>query len=131
MRMPYNKKLIANAKKLRNEMTEEEDKLWYQYLSRYPVRFLRQKVIANYILDFYCAKYKLGIEVDGGQHQTEQGIGHDNARTELLNAYGIEIIRFTNDQVRTRFNQICRLIDEKVSERIQQFSLDKELPTRP
>ncbi len=87
MSLPYNRKLTAAAKKLRNDMTDEENKLWYQYLSSYPVRFLRQKVIENCILDFYCAKCRLVIEVDGGQHYTERGLGHDKARTELLNAY--------------------------------------------
>lgn len=54
MFLPYNKKLTMNAKKLRNYMTEEEKKLWYQYLTHYPIRFLRQKVVDNCIIDFYC-----------------------------------------------------------------------------
>ncbi len=114
MSLPYNRKLTAAAKKLRNDMTDEENKLWYQYLSSYPVRFLRQKVIENCILDFYCAKCRLAIEVDGDQHYTDRGLGHDEARTKLLNAYGVTVIRFTNEQVRNDFGHVCKQIDETV-----------------
>lgn len=89
MHLPFNKNIIANARKLRNNMTEEESKLWYQYLCNYPMRFMRQRIIDSFILDFYCAKCKLGIELDGNQHLTPNGKGHDEARTKLLNAYGI------------------------------------------
>ncbi len=81
LHQPYLNKVIGNAKKLRREMTEEEQKLWYQYLRSYPVRFLRQKVVECYVLDFYCSKCRLWIELDGNQHYTEQGIGHDETRS--------------------------------------------------
>jgi very-short-patch-repair endonuclease len=116
MHLPYNKIITTAAKKLRNNMTEEEKKLWYQYLRSYPVRFIRQKVIDNCVLDFYCAKCRLGVELDGGQHLSESGRGHDEARTKLLNAYGITIIRFMNNRVRDDFINICREIDLKVKE---------------
>jgi very-short-patch-repair endonuclease len=67
----YNKSNIVNAKKLRNNMTPWEQKLWYQYLRTYPVRYQRQKVIDNFIVDFYCARAKLVIELDGGGHFEE------------------------------------------------------------
>lgn len=113
---PYQNKVIGNAKRLRSNMTEEEQKLWYQYLRSYPVRFLRQKVVECYVLDFYCAKCRLGIELDGSQHFTEQGIGHDEARTKILNAYGVTVIRFPNDRVRSDFFTVCCEIDKKVQE---------------
>ena len=59
MSLYYNRKLISNAKKLRKNMTKKERHLWYDYLSKYPVRFQRQKVIDNYITDFNCASAKL------------------------------------------------------------------------
>ena len=64
MSLYYNRKLISNAKNLRKNMTKQERHLWYDYLSKYPVRFQRQKVIDNYITDFYCASAKLVIEIE-------------------------------------------------------------------
>ena len=72
--LPYNKNLFQKARKLRNNATPEENKLWYQYLAKSPIRFLRQKPIDNYILDFYCPEKKIGIEIDGSQHYTEDGL---------------------------------------------------------
>jgi very-short-patch-repair endonuclease len=129
MPLPYSRNVTPMAKKLRNNPTEEENKLWYQYLSRYPLRFLRQKVIESYVLDFYCAKCRLGIEVDGFQHYTESGLNHDEARTKLLNAYKVTILRFTNEQIQSDFNEVCKQIDAKAKELPSHF--DRELPTRP
>ncbi len=78
----HNPNLTDNAKKLRKNMTKEERHLWYDFLRQYPVRFLRQKVIDNYIVDFYCAKAKLVIELDGGQHYEESIQRYDKIRTE-------------------------------------------------
>ncbi len=116
LHLPYNRSVTLNAKRLRAEMTEEESKLWYQYLRSYPIRFGRQKVIGNCIVDFYCSKCRLGIEVDGSQHFKANGIAHDEARTHLLNAYGVTIIRFHNEQVRSDFASVCRTIDDRVKE---------------
>ena len=70
----HNPKLTENARKLRKNMTKEEKRLWYDYLKYCPVRFLRQKVIDNYIVDFYCSVLKLVIELDGSQHYDEKGL---------------------------------------------------------
>jgi very-short-patch-repair endonuclease len=67
-------------------------------------------------LDFYCAKYRLSVEVDGGQHYTEHGLAHDEARTKLLNAYKVTVIRFTNQRIQNDFFNVCREIDEKIKE---------------
>ena len=109
--IPYNKNLIQKARNLRNNATPEENKLWYQYLAKSPIRFIRQKPIDNYILDFYCPKKKIGIEVDGSQHYTKEGIEYDRIRTEILNAYKIKIIRFTNKEIRKNFKEVCEYID--------------------
>ena len=68
MSLPYNHKLIPRAKELRKDATEREKCLWYKYLSQYPIRFQRHKTIGRFIADFYCAKAKLAIELDGSQH---------------------------------------------------------------
>ena len=80
----YNKANIPLAKTLRKNMTPWERKLWYDFLRNYPVRFQRQKAIGNYIADFYCAKAKLIVELDGGGHYTEQQTEKDKRRTEEL-----------------------------------------------
>ncbi len=68
----------------------------------------------SYILDFYCPKKKIGIEVDGSQHYTEEGIEHDRIRTEILNRYKIEIIRFTNKDIRKNFKEVCEYISSVI-----------------
>ena len=65
-------------------MTPWERKLWYDFLRNYPVRFQRQKAIGNYIVDFYCAKAGLVIELDGGGHYTAEQMKKDHVRTNEL-----------------------------------------------
>ena len=73
MQSKHNKELTPLAKQLRREMTKEERHLWYDFLRTYPVQFSRQKVLGRYIVDFYSAKAKLVIELDGSQHyETDQ-----------------------------------------------------------
>ncbi len=100
-------------------MTPEERHLWYDFLKDYPVRFLRQKVIDGYIVDFYCASAKIAIELDGSQHYTQAGIEYDEERDKLLQAWGIEVIRFPNGAVRERFADTCRYIDQIVTSKIK------------
>ena len=114
----YNKKLNSNAEKLRKNMTDQERKLWYLFLKEYPIRILRQKIIHNSILDFYCAKAKLGIEIDGSQHYTEEGILHDKERTSIIKSEGIEIIRFSNLEINKQFKSVCEYIDNEITKRI-------------
>jgi very-short-patch-repair endonuclease len=112
--LPYNRKLVERAKELRKNMTSAEKKLWYEYLREFPLRVLRQKPIDNFIVDFYCAKLKLVIEVDGDSHFTDDGIERDRQRTEILEGYGLKIIRFTNDEVLRNFKAVCQEIDNLV-----------------
>ena len=110
----YNKDIIPLAKELRTNMTPEEKHLWYDYLRDYPVRFQRQKTIGNYIADFYCAKARLVIELDGSMHGTDENRKKDQERTEYLEGVGIFVIRFSNDDVRNHFKEVCLAIDRKV-----------------
>ena len=68
MQIPKNNALLDNARRLRREMTPQERRLWYQFLRSYPVKIYKQRIIGNYIADFYCASAKLVIEIDGSQH---------------------------------------------------------------
>lgn len=114
----HNEGLTAKARSLRKNMTPEERHLWYDYLSSYPVRFTRQKVIGNYIVDFYCPKTRLAIEIDGSQHFTKSAELKDLFRTTKINDYGVTVIRIPNDAVRERFAEVCEYIDAVVTEKI-------------
>ena len=70
----------------------------------------RQKPIENFIVDFYCPKLKLVIEVDGDSHFTPEGMDYDAARTNILEGYGLQVIRFTNDEVLHNFEVVCERI---------------------
>ncbi|MDI9409808.1 MAG: endonuclease domain-containing protein [Candidatus Pacebacteria bacterium] len=95
----YNKDLIPFAKQMRTTMTRAEYLLWNNCLKRMPLRFRRQRPFGNYILDFYCAKVRLAIELDGMSHDLERQIQMDLKRTEFLNANGVTVLRFSNSEV--------------------------------
>ena len=108
--LPYNRNLVDRARELRKNMTLAEKKLWYGYLRTFPLRVLRQKPIDNFIVDFYCAKLKLAIEVDGDSHFSLEAQAKDEARTNILQGYGLRVIRFTNDDVLGNFEAVCEEI---------------------
>ena len=114
MSLDYNQMNINWAKDLRKNATPEENHLWYDFLSKYKVRFQRQKAIGDCIADFYCHKAKLIIEIDGSQHYTAKGRAKDDFRTETLEKYGLRVIRFTNYQIKTNFRGVCEYIDSVV-----------------
>lgn len=109
--LPYNRNLVSKARELRKNMTSAEKKLWYQYLRTFPLRVLRQKPIDNFIVDFYCAKLKLVIEVDGDSHFSAEAKVKDEERTSILQGYGLQVIRFTNDDVLDNFEAVCQEIE--------------------
>ena len=105
--LPYNKDLVPNARKLRKEMTPEEKHLWYDFLKRLPYNVKRQYTIENYIVDFYIAKKKLVIEVDGIQHTAPENKEADMKRTAALATWGITVLRYSNDSIRNNFNAVA------------------------
>ena len=110
----YNKANVTLARDLRKNMTPWENKLWYQFLRNYPVRWSRQKVLGNYIVDFYCAKAKLIIELDGGQHFSDDAEKEDFIRTKALEATGLSLFRIPNSDIDKNFNGVCEFIDSLV-----------------
>lgn len=118
--LKYNKDLIAYAKELRKNMTPWEMKLWNWFLRDYPIRFQRQKVIDNYIVDFYCAKARLVIELDGGGHYTEEQMQYDANRTEILEKYGLKVLRICNLEIDNNFYNVCAYIDGEVKQSLPQ-----------
>ena len=113
----YNPKSKEKARILRKNMTPQEKKLWYGFLRDYPVKFYRQRSIDVYIVDFYCSKANLVIEIDGSQHYTTDGMEYDIIRTEILEQYSLEVIRFSNWDIDNKFNIVCTCIDKKVKEK--------------
>ena len=118
MERKHNSQLTDNARELRKNMTKEERHLWYDFLKDYPVRFLRQKVIDNYIVDFYCSKARLAIELDGSQHYEVKGVLKDRIRTEYIEKRNIMVIRFANTDIWENFSGVCQYIDLCVKEQI-------------
>jgi very-short-patch-repair endonuclease len=114
---PYNPNLIIRAKRFRKKMTPAERYLWYKFLKSCKPRFIRQRTVLHYILDFYCPFYKLCIELDGASHNTSQAKEYDKYRTYRLNCLGITVVRFRNGDV---FNNLGRII--KVIESLTQSS---------
>ena len=112
--MERSSKLKTCSQALRKNMTKEENLLWYNFLRKCPLQFRRQYIIGNYIVDFYCHKAKLVVEIDGAEHYTDKNKKSDEFRTEVLEEYGLKVIRFTNRQVDNDFRSVCEFIDAAV-----------------
>ncbi len=121
MKRKHNKKIVPLAKSLRKNMTKEERHLWYDFLRHYPIRFCRQKVLGIYIVDFYCAKAKLVVELDGSQHYEDVVIQKDQERTSFLEKYDLKIIRIPNNEVNQNFEGVCNYIDDMVKQSLSQL----------
>lgn len=108
----YNNKLKPLARQLRSSMTEAEKRLWSK-IRRKQLRgrqFYRQRIIGNYIVDFYCPKDKLVIELDGGQHFTEKGKKSDRQRDQYLRARGLTVIRISDRDVLCKLDSVLEYI---------------------
>ena len=116
----YNKNNIPIAKTLRKNMTPWERKLWYDFLRRYPIRFQRQKAIGNFIVDFYCAKAGLVIELDGGGHYETEHVKRDDERTKALKTLNLRVLRICNLDVVENFYGVCEKIDLEVKKSLPQ-----------
>ena len=117
----HNTSLVANARNLRKSMTKEERHLWYDFLRPYPVKFLRQKTLGKYIVDFYCAKAKLIVELDGSQHYESKNMEYDRQRTAYLEQYGLRVLRIPNNEVSRNFSGVCEYIDGVVKQSLSQL----------
>ncbi|MBQ7101536.1 MAG: endonuclease domain-containing protein [Clostridia bacterium] len=116
--LPRNKKLKGFSRALRKNATPQESRLWYRFLRTYPVRFNRQRIIGNYIVDFYCDKAKLVVELDGSQHYQITGETKDIERDKYLESLNLKVLRFSNEDVNKHFYEVCTVIDNTVQERI-------------
>ena len=111
--------LLNIARILRRNMTRYEKHLWYDYLRHYPTKFYKQRILGNYIADFYCHKARLVIELDGEGHYSVSGKRHDKERTAVLEELGLAVLRFSNADVEESFEGVCRVIDNAVRARLK------------
>ncbi|MDP1634443.1 MAG: endonuclease domain-containing protein, partial [Gallionellaceae bacterium] len=98
--IPYDKRLTALARENRKNPAAPEIKMWNEVLRMRhfaDYKFLRQKPIADFIVDFYCAELRLAIEIDGDTHA--DSVDDDAARTVVLNGLGVSVVRYTNQEV--------------------------------
>ena len=114
--MERNQNLTPLSQTLRKNQTKEENLLWNCFLKKYPLQFRRQYVIGEYIVDFYCHKAKLVIELDGSGHYEPEQEQKDLVRTEYLETQGLKVLRFTNLDVLKKFHSVCEEIDKTVKE---------------
>ena len=118
--LKYNNKLNDRAKLMRKNMTREEKYLWHEFLKQYPVKFYRQKILGNYIVDFYCYKAEIIVEIDGKHHFEEFNFEYDNIRAQYFKSMEIKTMRFTNEQILNNPQHVFNLIDNEVKSRINQ-----------
>ncbi len=107
-------RLSYYSQRLRKNMTPEEKHLWYDFLKKLPLTVHRQKVIDQYIVDFYIACARLVIELDGSQHFTAEGRADDIARDTHLRKLGLTVLRYSNADVQYRFETVCADINKHI-----------------
>ena len=113
---PYNKNLTYNARQLRNNMTEAEQKLWLRLRQKQllGLQFYRQKPILNFIVDFYCPAASLIIECDGSQHLNEKGLQYDLLRDQALTQLNLTVLRFNNLQILHELDAVVQTIENVI-----------------
>ena len=119
MRICKNTDLKERARELRNHMTPQETLLWNACLKRLPIQVYRQYIIENYIVDFFCRKARLVIEVDGLQHYTMDGMKYDKRRSSRIEKYGILILHFSNLDIDHNLKNVGQYIENVIQERLQ------------
>ena len=117
--------ILLRARELRHPQTPAEANLWRHLRDRnLGYKFRRQHPIDRFIVDFYCAEAKLCIEIDGGSHFESEQEEYDNARTEILEELGYQVIRFTNEDVRYNIHAVVDEIIRVVESRIIELKKD-------
>lgn len=102
---------ILEARALRSTMTKAENALWQQLRNKnlMGLKFRRQQIIEGFIVDFFCQKLQLVIEVDGGVHSTKEQKESDAHRRRVFEALGLQEVRFSNEEV---LNQMQLVLDK-------------------
>ena len=120
MNLPVSEEMKRRRRELRKNMTAEENNLWHDFFLHYKkmgFHFIHQNVIGHYIVDFFYPKSGLIVEVDGGQHFTEEGRKYDAFRTRQLQKWGFTVVRYSNLAVHQNFDGVCQDIINMVNGR--------------
>jgi very-short-patch-repair endonuclease len=122
--LKYNPKLKTNARQLRQNLTDSELSLWWRLRGKQlaGVQFYRQKVIGNYIVDFYAPKAKLVIEIDGSQHLEAPQVEKDRERDEYLGRLGLTVLRINGRQVLKETEAVLELIYQTITTQLTQLT---------
>jgi len=114
--LSYNKDIKHLSRNLRSNMTDAEMLLWSKLRGKRlkGLQFYRQKIIGNYIADFYCPKSRLVIEVDGGQHYEVEEREKDRGRDDYMAKTGITVLRFSNSEVLENIEVVLKMIWSKL-----------------
>lgn len=105
--------IFQRAEELRNTMTSAERIVWkHIHINEWKLKFRRQHPVSNYVVDFYCHQLKLVIEIDGDIHDLDDVKRNDKEREESLRSLGLHVIRFKNEEVYKRANDVLKKIDE-------------------
>jgi very-short-patch-repair endonuclease len=112
----YRLALKTPARKLRRDCTPAERKLWFEFLRALPHKFTRQKPLGRYVVDSYCSRSRLVVEIDGDSHFNAAGEQYDAVRTATFAALGLRVIRFTNLEVMQQFEAACARIEQALAE---------------
>lgn len=127
----YNSNLISHARRLRREMTNAEKKIWGNLRNnQIGVKIRRQVPFGPYILDFYCQKALLCIELDGSQHYTESGMKRDQKRDAFLQSTGIIVMRFSDIDVLKNTRGVLDSIYETIQQRLKNETPIYNLPLK-
>ena len=121
------KVLVDRSRQMRKNPTEEENKLWHILLKHIKPRFIRQRIFGNYIVDFFCPKLKIIIEVDGEQHYLEENKVYEEKRTEFLKNNGYKIVRFYNSDINYHIKDVEHTIIGACKERAKELNKDIDI----
>ena len=119
--------LVDRARLMRKNPTPEENKMWHILLKNLKPRFFRQRIIGDYIVDFYCPKLKLIIEIDGEQHYLPENQEYEQKRTEFLEKSGYKILRFYNSDINRKIKNVEYTLTGVCKERAKELNCDIEI----
>ena len=121
--LPYNPKLKGRAREMRNNSTKGEIKFWCELLRKRQsgYQFYRQKAITHYIVDFYCAKLKLVIEIDGTSHKVKEE--YDKKRDNILNSLGLKVIHYNDLVILNNFHLVEKDFNKQVIRRAKELGV--------
>ena len=121
-----NVQLLERARDMRNNATTQENRLWYLFLKHQPEQWYRQRIVGNYIVDFYCPKAMFVIELDGMHHCTSAQKIYDKERDAYLTGLGLVVERFFNSEIDENFPKVCKQITTITNKRQQAPKLLRE-----